>query len=95
MNEQNQEFNPRDLNKDGKVSIGEVLKSAAETILEDAEEVVGQVRAYADLTAEERKAKNEEIKEKASSLADEAAATAKEIFGEMKENAEKLFKKGE
>lgn len=95
MNEQNQDFDPRDYNKDGKVTFDEVLKSAAESIREGAEEVVGQVRAYADLTPEERKVKNEELKQKASILADEAAATAKEVFGEMKENAEKLFKKSE
>lgn len=95
MSEQNREFDPRDYNKDGNVSFGEVLKSAADSIREGAEEVVGKVRAYADLSPEERKAKNEELKEKASQLADEAAATAKEVFEEMKENAGKLFKKGE
>ena len=95
MSERNQEFDSRDFNKDGKVSFDEALKSAADSIREGAEEVVGKVRAYADLSPEERKAKNEELKEKASQLADEAAATAKEVFEEMKENAGKLFKKGE
>ena len=95
MSEQNQEFDPRDLNKDGKVSVGEALKSAAGAIVEDAEEVVGQVKAYIDLSPEERKAKNEKLKEKASDLADKATAAAKEVLEEVKENAENLFKKGE
>ena len=36
-----------------------------------------------------------EWKGKASDVAGKAADTAKEVFGEMKENAEKLFKKKE
>ena len=32
MNEQNQEFDSRDFNKDGKVSFEEALKSAADSI---------------------------------------------------------------
>ena len=106
MSEQNQEFDPRDLNHDGKVSFdervkyaadktGEVLKTAAGVVVEGTEKVAGQVKAYVDMTPEERKAKNEELKGKAGDLAGKAANAAKEVFEEVKESAENLFKKGE
>ena len=102
MNEQNQEFDPRDLNHDGKVSFDERVKYAADkagaaiqtatgAVMEGAGKVAGQVKAYADLTPEERKAKNAELKGKAVNAADKAANAAKGVFEEMKEGAEKLF----
>ena len=39
MNEQNQEFDPRDRNRDGKVSVKERLQDAADTANEFAQEV--------------------------------------------------------
>ena len=103
---ENQEFDPRDLNKDGKVTFeervkyaagkaGEAIQSAAGTIAGEAEEIVGKVKAYSELSPEEKKAKQEEWKGKATDVAGKAADAAKEVLGEMKENADKLFKKKE
>lgn len=103
MSEQN-EFDPRDLNQDGKVSLderikaaadkaGEVLKTAAGAVAEGTGKVTGQVKTYADMTPEERKEKNAELKGKASGFAEKAAGAAKEVFEEIKESAEKIFKK--
>ena len=96
-----QTFDPKDLNQDGKVSFdehvhdiadktGEALKTAAGVVIEGTEEVVGQVKAYVDMTPEERKAKNEELKEKATDVADKVADSTKGLFGKIKA----FFKKG-
>lgn len=101
-----QTFDPKDVNQDGKVSFdehvhdiadktGDALKTAAGVVVEGAEEVVGQVKAYVEMTPEERKAKNEELKEKATDVADKVADSTKGFFAKVKEGAQKIFKKGE
>ena len=106
MNEEPREFDPRDRNKDGKVSVGERLMDAAgkagEAILEVADAtldgakiVVGKVKDYAEMTPEERQVKNEEIRLKASNAADKAVDAAKGAFQEVKAGAERLFNKPE
>jgi len=104
MNEQ--EFDPRDLNKDGKVSITEQLLGAADkaneaidqavdALKEGARKVFSKVKDYQALSPEEKKAKQDEWKEKATDAANKAADTAKEVFEDVKEGAEKLFKNSE
>ena len=97
MNEQNQEFDPRDLNKDGKVSVKEKLQvaadkaieaadAAADAIREEAQELYGKVKDYQALSPEEKKAKQDAWKEKAK----DAFEDVKE---DVKEGAEKIFNK--
>ena len=104
MSEQNQEFDPRDLNKDGKVSVkerlmeaadkaSEALGLAADAIKDEAKELYGKVKDYQALSPEETKAKQDPWKEKANEAAGKAADTAKEFAEEVKEGAEKLFGK--
>ena len=106
MCENKQEFDPRDLNHDGKVSFdeklkdaanktGAALKNAAGAVVDGTKEVAGKVKDYVDMTPEERKIKNAEIKDKVSDAANKAANAAKGAFEDVKEGAEKLFKKGE
>ena len=75
MNEQNQEFDPRDLNKDGKVSVKEKLQfaadkaieaadSAADAIREGAQELYGKVKDYQALSPEEKKARQDQWRRK-------------------------------
>ena len=101
-----QTFDPKDLNQDGKVSFdehvhdiadktGEALKTAAGVVVEGAEEVVGQVKAYVEMTPEERKVKNEELKDKTNDIANKVADSTKGLFGIIKDGAQKIFKKGE
>ncbi len=103
---ENQEFDPRDLNQDGKVSFeervkdaanktGEALKTAAGAVAEGTGKAVDQVKTYVEMSPEERKCKNEELKEKAADLAGKATAAAKEVIEEVKEEAGKIFKKSE
>lgn len=47
--------------------------------------MAGHVKAYVEMTPEERKVKNEELKDK----------TTKGLFGIIKDSAQKIFKKGE
>ena len=102
--EQNPEFDPRDLNKDGKVSVkerlldaadkaNEALGIAAEAIKDEAREVAGKVKDYQAISPEGKKAKQDQWKDKASEVAGKAADAAKEVFEEVKEGAGKLFKK--
>ena len=104
MNEQNQEFDPRDLNKDGKVSVKEKLQfaadkaieaadSAADAIREGAQELYGKVKDYQALSPEEKKAVQDQWKEKVSDAAEKVADSAKEAFEDVKEGAEKFFNK--
>jgi ribonucleotide reductase beta subunit family protein with ferritin-like domain len=100
MNEQ--EFDPRDTNKDGKVSARERLLDAANkaneaidiaagVIRDEAKELYGKVKDYQALSPEEKKARQDEWKDKATDAANKAADTAKEFAQEVKEEAEKLF----
>ena len=102
MSEQNQEFDPRDLNKDGKISVkerlldaaskaNEAMEIAAGAIRDEAKEVYGKVKDYQALSPEEKKAKQEVWKEKATDAANKAADAAKEVFEDVKEGAQKLF----
>lgn len=104
MNEQNQEFDPRDLNKDGKVSVKEKLQfaadkaieaadSAADAIREGAQELYGKVKDYQALSPEDKKAVQDQWKEKVSDAAEKVADSAKEAFEDVKEGAEKFFNK--
>ncbi len=126
MSEEKQEFDPRDLNKDGKVSFkekmqdaakkaGEALNMAGAAIKDEAgdafanvkqeagevfdkvkqgtDDVIGKVKDYANLSPEERKARNDAILDKASAAADRVADAAKVVYNDAKESAEKLFKK--
>lgn len=100
MNEQ--EFDPRDLNKDGKVSTKERLLDAANkateaieitagVIRDEAKELYGKVKDYQALSPEEKKAKQDEWKAKATEAADKAVDAAKDFAEDVKEGAEKLF----
>ena len=100
MNEQ--EFDPRDTNKDGKVSAKERLLDAANkaneaiditagVIRDEAKELYGKVKDYQALSPEEKKAKQDEGKEKGTDSTNKAADTAKEFAEEVKEEAQKLF----
>ena len=91
MNEQNQEFDPRDYNKDGKVSIEEKIRAVAEkaeeafgkaagAVKDGVEHVVGKVKDYQALTPEEKAAKEEEWNRKATEFAGKASDKAKEFF---------------
>lgn len=102
MNENNTEFDPRDLDHDGKVSMkeklldaadkaNEAIYGAADAIKDGARKVIGKVKEYDALSPEEKKARQEEWKEKASDVAGKAADSAKEFAEEVKEGAEKLF----
>ena len=102
MSEQNQEFDPRDTNKDGKVSAKERLLDAANkanaasditagVIRDEAKELYGKVKDYQALSPEEKKAKQDEWKEKATDFTNKAADSAKEFAEEVKEEAQKLF----
>lgn len=100
MNEQ--EFDPRDLNKDGKVSTKERLLDAANkateaieitagVIRDEAKELYGKVKDYQALSPEEKKAKQDEWKAKATEAADKAVDAAKDFAEDVKEGAEKIF----
>ena len=102
MSEQNQEFDPRDTNKDGKVSTKEKLLDAAEkanealyevadVIKDEAVELYGKVKDYQALSPEEKKARQDQWKDKATDAASKAADAAKDFAQEVKEGAEKLF----
>ena len=106
MNEQNQEFDPRDYNKDGKVSIEEKIRAAAEkaeeafgkatgAVKDSVEQVIGKVKDYQAMSPEEKKAREDEWNRKATEFAGKASDKAKELAGEVKEGAEKLFCKKE
>ena len=103
MNEQNQEFDPRDTNKDGKVSAKEKLLDAAEkanealyevadVIKDEAVELYGKVKDYQALSPEEKKARQGQWKDKATDAANKAADSAKDFAREVKEEAEKLYR---
>ena len=100
MNEQ--EFDPRDTNKDGKVSARERLLDAANkaneaidiaagVIRDEARELYGKVKDYQALSPEEKKARQDEWKGRATDAANKAADTAREFAQEVKGEAEKLF----
>lgn len=102
MSEQNQEFDPRDTNKDGKVSVKEMLQDAAGKASEaigkaatavkgDVDHLVGKVKDYQALSPEEKKAKEAGWNAKATEIAGKASEKAKEIFAEFKEGAERVF----
>ena len=103
MNEQ--EFDPKDLNKDGKVSVKEILLSAAdkanEAIGEAAQVVkkevgvmVDKVKEYNALSPEEKKAKQDEWNGKLTEAAEKATDSLKEVVEEVKEGARKTFGSG-
>jgi len=91
----NPQFDPRDLNQDGKVTLDEKIRYAAGKAGDAISGAAKSVKDYAKATPEERKAKNDEIKGKISQAADKVEDAAKKVYGEMKEGAEKLFKKEE
>ncbi|MBP5505696.1 MAG: hypothetical protein J6X89_06315 [Bacteroidales bacterium] len=115
MCEEKKEFDPRDRNQDGKVSVKEIMQDAVDKVdaaftkagdairdqagdvidkvKQGADNVVGKVKGYADMTPEERKAKNQEFLDKASGVADKIADATKEVYEDVKEGAEKLFSK--
>lgn len=104
MNDHNPEFAPRDRDQDGKVSVKERLQDAADKAIEAADiaagaikdgatGLYGKVKDYQALSPEEKKARQNGWKEKASDVAEKVADTAKVFAQEVKEGAEKLFKK--
>ncbi|MBQ6198254.1 MAG: hypothetical protein IJK44_03345 [Bacteroidales bacterium] len=103
MNE-NQEFDPKDTNKDGKVSvkeqilhaadkINEAMYGAADAVKEGAGKVVGKVKDYEALSPEEKQAKQDQWNQKATETANKASETAREIFNDIKSDVKKLFGK--
>lgn len=93
MNEENQEFDQRDLNKDGKVSVKEMLQDAADAVKEGVDKVIGKVKDYNALSPEEKKAKEDEWNLKATAFAEKASDKAKEFAEEVKESAGRIFGK--
>ena len=104
MEENKQEFDPRDTNKDGKVSvkekilhaadkINEAMYGAADAVKEGAGKVVGKVKDYQALSPEEKQARQDELNQKATDAANKASDKAKEIFQDLKEDARKVFGK--
>lgn len=80
----NQEtFDPRDLNKDGKVSFTEKVQFAAGQAKEKAVEVAGKV-------AEKSKVVYAEAKEKTVEVAGKVADKSKELYAEAKDKAADL-----
>ncbi len=45
--------------------------------------MVGQVKAYVEMTPEERKVKNEELKDKTNDIANKVADSTKGLFGNL------------
>ncbi|MBO4475967.1 MAG: hypothetical protein J5737_04545 [Bacteroidales bacterium] len=106
MNEQNQEFDPRDVNQDGNVSIEEKIRAAADmaeeafgkaagAVKDGVEQVVGKVKDYRALSPEEKKAKEDVWNSKATAFAEKASNKAKELAEEVKEGAGRFFRKKE
>lgn len=106
MDAEKQEFDPRDLNQDGKVSIkeqlidaankgGEMLSKAADAVKEETEKVIGKVKDYKELTPEEKKAKQDEWNVKVTDAATKASDAISGVVEDVKEGALKLFKKNE
>ena len=104
MSTENQEFDPRDTNKDGKVSFkeqlldaadkgNEMLYKAADAVKDEAKKIAAKVKDYQALSPEEKKAKQDEWNSKLSDAANKASDTAKEVFEDVKESAQKFFKK--
>lgn len=104
MEENKQEFDPRDTNKDGKVSvkekilhaadkINEAMYGAADAVKEGAGKVVGKVKDYKALSPEEKQARQDQLNQKATDAANKASDKAKEIFQDLKEDARKVFGK--
>ena len=104
MEENKQEFDPRDTNKDGKVSvkekilhaadkINEAMYGAADAVKEGAGKVVGKVKDYQALSPEEKQARQDQLNQKATDAANNASDKAKEIFQDLKEDARKVFGK--
>ena len=91
MNEQNQEFDPRDYNKDGEVSLEEKIRVAAEKAEEAFGKAADAVKDYQALSPEEKKAKENEWNRKATKFAEKASDKAKELAEEVKSGAEKFF----
>ena len=90
-----QEFDPKDINKDGKVSVKEKLLDAAdkanEAIGEAVDTIKEKVKEYNALTPEEKKAKQAEWNEKLTQAAERASDSVKGIVDDVKDGAEKLF----
>ncbi|MBR5736648.1 MAG: hypothetical protein IKX60_07655 [Bacteroidales bacterium] len=91
MEENKQEFDPRDLNKDGKVSIGEKIGHGIDEALKDAKVVAGKAKVKAEELKSKAPEKFAEMKEdvkeaagKAKAKAEELKSKAPEKFAEMK-----------
>ena len=90
-----QEFDPRDLNQDGKVTLGEKVQYAAGKAAEKAKEVYAEAKEktveVAGKVADKSKELYAEAKEKAVDLKDKAADkidTAKQKIQEKKDEKE-------
>jgi division protein CdvB (Snf7/Vps24/ESCRT-III family) len=99
-----QTFDPKDTNKDGKVSVkehlmhaadkaGEALDEAGDALKEGFNDVVDKVKAYKAMSPEEKKAKQEEWNGKITAAAEKASDSVKEMVDDLKDEAGKLFKK--
>ena len=106
MEENKQEFDPRDTNRDGKVSvkekilhaadkINEAMYGAADAVKEGAGKVAGKVKDYRALSPEEKQERQDELNRRATAAANKAGDKAREIFEDLKEDARKVFGKKE
>lgn len=93
MEENKQEFDPRDLNKDGKVSVKEQLLHAADKINEAMYDAADAVKGFVSLSPEEKQARQENLNRKATDVANKASDAAKEVLDDIREGAQKLFGK--
>jgi hypothetical protein len=104
MEENKQEFDHKDTDKDGKVSvkekllhvadkINEAMYGAADAVKEGAGKAVDKVKEYQALSPEEKQARQDELNQKATAAATKAGDKAKEIFEDLKEDARKVFGK--
>ena len=71
----------------------EMLYKAADAVKDEAKKIAAKVKDYQALSPEEKKAKQDEWNSKLSDAANKASDTAKEVFEDVKESAQKLFKK--
>ena len=94
-----QEFDKRDLNKDGKVSLGEKIGYSIDKAQEKLEEAAGKAKVKAEELKEKAPGKFAEMKEEVKEAADKAKVKAAELkgkasekFAEMKEETKEARK---
>ena len=100
MEENKQEFDKRDLNKDGKVSLGEKIGYSIDKAQEKLEEAAAQAKVKAEELKEKAPGKIAEMKQEVKEAAEQAKVKAAELkdkasekFAEMKEETKEAADK--